>query len=117
MTIGKACGIASQPVIDYNGLEQFKRFRWRMQIHIFCLPFYYIEYGLAQLGAVQIWANSLRDYDAALAKYRHALTLGTTVSLPEIYQAAGAKFAFDAGTLQKAVDLIEGTIGELESVQ
>ena len=105
------------PVIDYRGLEPFKRFRWRMQIHIFCLPFYYIEYGLAQLGAVQIWANSLRDYDAALAKYRHALTLGTTVSLPEIYQAAGAKFAFDAGTLQKAVDLIEGTIGELESVQ
>ena len=104
------------PVIDYNGLEQFKRFRWRMQIHIYCLPFYYIEYGLAQLGAVQIWANSLRDHGAALAKYRHALTLGTTVSLSEIYQAAGAKFAFDAGTLQKAVDLIEGTIGELEAV-
>ena len=105
------------PVIDYTGLEAFKRFRWRMQLHIYCLPFYYIEYGLAQLGAAQVWANSLADHGAALAQYRHALTLGATVSLPEIYQAAGARFAFDASTLQRSVDLIERTLGDLETVQ
>ncbi|MCY4537452.1 MAG: M3 family oligoendopeptidase [Chloroflexi bacterium] len=104
------------PVIDYTGLEPYKRFRWRMQMHIFCLPFYYIEYGLAQLGAVQVWANSLRDHGAALARYRHALTLGTTVSLPEIYRAAGARFALDSETLREAVDLIEATIDDLETV-
>ena len=104
------------PVIDYTGLEPYKRFRWRMQMHIFCLPFYYIEYGLAQLGAVQVWANSLRDHGAALARYRHALTLGTTVSLPEIYRAAGARFALDGETLREAVDLIEATIDDLETV-
>ena len=95
-------------------MEAAKRFRWRRQIHIYALPFYYIEYGLAQLGAVQIWANSLNDHAAALAQYRQALTLGATVSLPELFQAAGAKFAFDAETLRGAVDLIEKTIAELE---
>ena len=104
------------PVIDYSGLEAFKRFRWRMQIHIYVVPFYYIEYGLAQLGAAQIWANSLSDQAGALAQYRQALTLGTTVSLPEVFQAAGAKFAFDADTLRGAVNLIEKTIAELEGV-
>lgn len=104
------------PIIDYTGLEPAKRFRWRRQIHIYALPFYYIEYGLAQLGAVQIWANSLEDHAAALAQYRQALTLGATVSLPEIYAVAGAKFAFDADTLRGAVDLIEQTIAQLEGI-
>ena len=103
------------PVIDYAGLEAFKRFRWRMQVHIYALPFYYIEYGLAQLGAVQVWANSLDDHAAALAQYRQALTLGTTVPLPEVFQAAGANFAFDAETLRRAVALIERTIADLEA--
>ena len=104
------------PVVDYSGLEAPKRIRWRMQVHIYCLPFYYIEYGLAQLGAVQVWANSLQDHSLALGQYRHALTLGTTASLPEIFQAAGANFAFDAATLRDAVTLIEKTIAELEAV-
>lgn len=105
------------PLIDYTGLEQYKRFRWRMQIHIFCLPFYYIEYGLAQLGAVQIWAQSRCDHGAALADLRKALSLGATLSLPELYQAAGARFAFDEASLRQAVDLIESTIDELEAIQ
>ena len=104
------------PVVDYSGLERFKRARWRSQLHIYMLPFYYIEYGLAQLGAVQIWANSLDDHAAALARYRQALTLGATRSLPETFAAAGASFAFDADTLRGAVDLIERTIAELEVV-
>ena len=107
----------NMPVVDYSGLEAPKRIRWRMQVHIYCLPFYYIEYGLAQLGAVQVWANSLQDHSLALGQYRHALTLGTTASLPEIFQAAGANFAFDAATLRDAVTLIEKTIAELGSGQ
>ena len=105
------------PVVDHRGLEACKRIRWRMQVHIYCLPFYYIEYGLAQLGAVQVWSNSLQDHSLALGQYRHALTLGTTASLPEIFQAAGANFAFDAATLRDAVTLIEKTIAELEAVK
>ena len=102
------------PVIDYSGVEDYKRFRWRERMHIFCLPFCFIEYGLAQLGAVQVWANSLKNHETALRQYRQALRLGATVSLPQLFQAAGAKFAFDAETLRGAVELIERTIAELE---
>ena len=105
------------PIIDYSGVEDYKRFRWRERMHIFCLPFHFIEYGLAQLGAVQVWANSLKDHESALRQYRQALRLGATVSLPQIFQAAGAKFAFDADTLRGAVNLIEETIAELEAVE
>jgi len=70
---------------------------------------------LAQLGAAQIWANSLSNYKGAVKAYRKALSLGNTVTLPELYNAANAKFAFDAATLKRSVDLMEQTIEELES--
>jgi oligoendopeptidase F len=101
--------------IDYSGLEDAKRIVWHRQLHIHTLPFYYVEYGLAQLGAVQVWANSLKNQKAAVAAYLKALALGSTVSLPELFTAAGAKFAFDAAPLARAVDLIEKTITELET--
>jgi oligoendopeptidase F len=101
--------------IDWSGLEPYKAARWQRQLHILKVPFYYIEYGLAQLGAAQIWANSLDDYPAAVKAYRRALSLGGTVSLPELFAAAGARFAFNAGTLKRSVDLIEQTIEELEA--
>lgn len=69
---------------------------------------------MAQLGAVQIWANALRDQAEAVGRYRQALGLGATRSLPELYGVAGAKFAFDAATLRKAVELMEQTIGQLD---
>jgi oligoendopeptidase F len=72
-----------------------------------------VEYGLAQLGAVQVWANSRKDYKKAVQDYRQALSLGNTVSLPDLFKAAGAKFAFDKGTIKNAVDLIEGKLAEL----
>lgn len=103
--------------IDYSGLEKYKRFRWRKQLHIFQVPFYYIEYGLAQLGAVQVWANSLKDQPQALADYRKALALGGKVSLPDLFATAGAKFSTDADTLREAVNLLEKTLEDLESVQ
>jgi len=103
--------------LDYSGLEQYKRFRWRAQLHIYQVPFYYIEYGLAQLGAVQVWANSLDDQPQALADYRKALALGGTASLPDLFGTAGANFSFDTDTLRDAVNLIETTIDKLEAVE
>jgi oligoendopeptidase F len=101
--------------IDYSGLEQAKETFWHRQSHIFGSPFYYVEYGLALLGAVQVWANSRRDQTKAVAEYRKALALGATVPLPQLFAAAGAKFAFDAGTLEEAVGLMEEVIGEMEA--
>ena len=105
-----------QPDIDRSGLEAEMRTIWQRQLHIFQLPFYYIEYGLAQLGATQIWANALHDQAGAVAAYRRGLALGGTVSLPELYAAAGAKFSFEADTLCPIIELIEGTIHDLEAV-
>ena len=104
------------PDVDYSGIEIYRPTQWHHQGHILQSPFYYIEYGMAQLGAVQVWANALKDQAAAVQSYRHALSLGATVSLPELYAAAGAKLAFDRKTLQSAVDLIESEIAELEKV-
>jgi oligoendopeptidase F len=101
--------------LDWSGLEKYKATRWQRQLHIYKIPFYYIEYGLAQLGAAQVWANSLGDYAGAVKAYRRALSLGSTVTLPELFQAANAKFAFDAPTLKHSVDLMEQVIEELES--
>jgi oligoendopeptidase F len=102
------------PGVDWDGLEQVMMTGWQRKLHISQSPFYYVEYGLAQLGAVQMWRNALRDQAGAVAAYRKALSLGETVTLPELYTAAGAKFAFDAGTLGEAVALMEGMIFELE---
>jgi oligoendopeptidase F len=100
--------------IDYTGLEEIKATGWHRKLHIFQVPFYYVEYGLAQLGAAQVWANALHNQKGAVASYRKALALGGTRSLPELFSAAGAKFAFDAETLKKSVDLIEQTIETLD---
>jgi oligoendopeptidase F len=103
-----------RPDWDWSGLEQMKRTLWHGQLHVFQAPFYYIEYGMAQLGAVQLWANAIKDQAGAVAAYRRALAVGGTVSLPEMYRAAGIRFAFDAEILQMAADLIERTLEELE---
>jgi oligoendopeptidase F len=93
--------------IDWTGLEEELRNGWRAKQHIHLVPFYYVEYGVAQLGAVQIWANALKDLESATAEYLDALALGGTVPLPELFSRAGAKFAFDAGTLKSAVSLMQ----------
>ncbi|NWJ47777.1 MAG: M3 family oligoendopeptidase [Chloroflexi bacterium] len=101
------------PGEDWSGLEEEKVTGWHRKLHIFQHPFYYVEYGMAQLGAVQVWANSLKNANEAVQAYRNAHRLGGTVSLPELYATAGAHFAFDIPALQNAVDLIERTITEL----
>ena len=100
--------------VDWSGLEDDKATGWHRKLHIFRVPLYYVEYGLAQLGAVQVWRNALVDQQKAVDDYLTALALGATVSLPELYETAGAKFAFDAGTLSEAIELIEDTIEQLQ---
>lgn len=101
--------------VNWCGLEQERVTGWHRKIHIFTSPFYYIEYGMAQLGAVQVWANALQNQPRAVQDYKRALALGGTAPLPKLFETAGAKFKFDAPTLRDAVALMEKTIHELEN--
>ncbi|MBW4439508.1 MAG: M3 family oligoendopeptidase [Pleurocapsa minor GSE-CHR-MK-17-07R] len=101
--------------IDYTGLEDARVTGWHRKLHIFQIPFYYVEYGIAQLGAAQVWGNSLTDQAGAVAAYRNALALGGTRPLPELFSTAGAKLALDSQTLGAAVALIEKEIHALEN--
>jgi oligoendopeptidase F len=102
------------PGVDWSGLEQERMTGWQRKLHIFQVPFYYIEYGLAQLGAMQVWRNAIQDQAGAVAAYRKALALGGTVALPTLYETAGARFAMDASVLGQAVELAEQTINQLD---
>ena len=103
------------PGINWEGYEDIKMTGWHRKMHIHQVPFYYIEYGLASMGAFQIMQSALRDQSKAIKDYRHALALGGTVSLPELYQASGANLSFDAQTLGEVVDLIEENLADLET--
>lgn len=102
------------PGVDWFGLEAEAETGWQRKQHIFRYPYYYVEYGMAQLGAVQIWRNSLSDRSSAVIQYRQTLRLGGTATLPELYRSAGARFAFDAETLKPAVDFIQDNLLQLE---
>ena len=101
--------------IDWSGLEQERVARWYRQLHIFEYPFYYIEYGIAQMGALQVWRHSLSDQANAVRQYRAALALGGTQGLPEIYRTAGARLVFDAETMRELVALVENRLSELRA--
>jgi oligoendopeptidase F len=103
--------------VDYTGFDEIKSTGWHRKLHIYQVPFYYIEYGLALLGAVQLFGNARKDQAKAVEAYRKALALGGTATLPELFETAGVRFAFDASTLGKAVALVEQTIEELSAVQ
>lgn len=103
-----------RPFIEWEGYEEEMMTGWQRKDHIHQIPFYYVEYGLAQLGSVQIWKNSMENQQNAVSAYRKALALGGTATLPQLFETAGARFAFDAKTLQDAVDLMESTISSLE---
>lgn len=102
--------------IDWSGLEPDLADGWRRILHIFVVPFYVIEYAIAQLAAVQLWAQAREDQAAAVKRYRTALSLGGTKSLPHLYAAVGAKFDFGEETLGPAVELIESTLAELRPI-
>jgi oligoendopeptidase F len=101
--------------VDWSGLERERVARWYRQLHIFMYPFYYIEYGIAQIGALQVWRNSLENPARAVARYREALALGAVRPLPEIYSAAGAKLTFDLDDIGRLVELVESEIDKARS--
>jgi oligoendopeptidase F len=101
--------------VEWRGLEPERIARWYRQLHIFMYPFYYIEYGIAQVGALQVWRNSLRSPEAAVARYREALSLGAVRGLPEMYRAAGARLSFDADLIGELVGLVEDQIEQIRS--
>jgi oligoendopeptidase F len=103
------------PEIAWEGLERERIARWYRQLHIFLYPFYYIEYGIAQLGALQVWRNSRRDARAAVAAYRRFLGLGATRRLPALYAEAGAALVFDAARMAELVALVEDEIAALRN--
>jgi oligoendopeptidase F len=100
--------------VDWSGLDKERIARWYQQPHFFASPFYYIEYGIAQLGALQVWQNSLRDPKEAVRKYREALALGATRRLPALFEAAGARLIFDSAGMRELVELVESELAKLE---
>jgi oligoendopeptidase F len=92
--------------VDWKGLEEEQAYLWHRQLHIFEVPFYYIEYGIAQLGALQLWLKAKNDPRKALADYRHGLSLGGSKPLPELYQAAGIKFDFSSQIIKPLIDAV-----------
>ena len=100
--------------VDWTGYEEVRANLWHRQLHIFLYPFYYIEYGIAQLGALQVWANSKRDKVKALRDYKTALALGGSRPLPELFAAAGCKFQFDAATIRPLMELTRLELDKLK---
>ncbi len=99
--------------IDWRGQEDAREHLWHRQLHIFLHPFYYVEYGIAQLGALQVWLNSKRDKRDALQKYQRALALGGSRPLPELFAAAECRFAFDQATVKPLVELLRSELAKL----
>jgi oligoendopeptidase F len=91
--------------VDWSGLERSRSKGWHI-IHLFHFPFYFLEYGLAYLGAVQIWRNARDDHAGALAAYKRCLALGRTVPLDRAFEAAGARFAFDRDTVRELTEFV-----------
>ena len=100
--------------VDWSGLDRERIARWYQQPHFFSSPFYYIEYGIAQLGALQVWRNSLKDPKEAVRKYRAALSLGATQPLPELFKSAGARLVFDSAGMSELIKLVEDEIAKLQ---
>jgi oligoendopeptidase F len=100
-------------VVDWSGLDEERAYEWHRQLHIFELPFYYIEYGIAQLGALQVWARARQDGPQALADYRSALVLGGSRPLPELFEAAGIRFDFSEDTMKPLVDAVAEELAAL----
>ncbi len=98
---------------DWSGYEESRAFSWHRQLHIFLHPFYYVEYGIAQLGALQVWSNSKADKAKALGDYKTSLALGGSRPLPELFAAAGCKFQFDAATIKPLIQLAGAELKKL----
>lgn len=100
---------------DWSGYETARATSWQRQMHLFEVPFYYIEYGIAQLGALGVWKNSLENEANAVNQYKEALKLGYTRSIPEIYETAGVKFDFTQANIQTLAGFIQKELDRLDA--
>ncbi len=103
------------PGIDWSGLKRERVAQWHQQPHLFTVPFYFIEYAIAQIGALHIWQRSFSDREGALRDFRAALALGNTRTLPELFAVAGVPFRFDTDALTEVVTLIETELAALDA--
>ncbi len=94
-------------VIDYSGLENYRSNAWQRQLHLFEVPFYYIEYGIAQLGAIGMWMQYKENKQQAMDNYCNALSLGGTKTLPKLFETAGLKFDFSPDKIKVLMDFVE----------
>jgi len=100
-------------IADYSGYEEALAHSWQRQLHLFEVPFYYIEYGIAKLGALQVWRNAMRDRADATERYRAALSLGGSRPLPELFETAGATFDFSLKTVAPLIELVQKELDKL----
>jgi oligoendopeptidase F len=103
----------NQQEISWEGLEGYKAALWQKQLHLYEVPFYYIEYAMAQLGAIAVWKNYKQDPQAALAGYKQALRLGYTQSIGEVYAAAGIRFDFSPEYNSSLADFVQAEMAKL----
>lgn len=96
--------------VDWSGVEHFKAYHWQKQLHLYEVPFYYIEYGFAQLGAIAVWKNCQKDLKLGLKGYLDALSLGYTKTIPEVYQAAGIQFDFSPAYIEELMQFVKSQI-------
>jgi oligoendopeptidase F len=100
--------------VSWEGLEQYRSHVWQRQLHLFSHPFYYIEYGIAQLGALQLWLIALeRGEKAAIDNYMRGLSLGGSKPLPQLFEASGLTFDFGPATIQRLVDRVASELEKL----
>ena len=99
--------------VDWSGLEEFREFGWQKQLHLFEVPFYYIEYGIAQLGAIGLWMQYKKNKEKALSNYTQALSLGGTRTLPELYDAAGLKFNFSKEHIKQLMEFVSSEMQKI----
>lgn len=103
----------STEVLDVSGLEGYRQYSWQRQLHLFEVPFYYIEYGIAQLGAIGLWMQYKQDPRQALDNYMNALSLGGTKTLPELYEAAGLRFDFSPAHIKTLMEFVKDEMDKL----
>jgi len=103
----------STHTIDFSGLEAYRKIGWQRQLHLFEVPFYYIEYGIAQLGAIGLWMQYKLNPERAINNYIKALSLGGTKTLPELYAAAELKFDFSPAHIQVLMDFVKEEMEKL----
>jgi oligoendopeptidase F len=103
----------SSPVIDFSGLDEYRLFAWQRQLHLFEVPFYYIEYGIAQLGAIGLWQQYKQKPAAAINNYITALDMGGTRTLPELFEAAGLEFNFSPAHISGLMTFVKQEMDNL----